>query len=418
MPQPASSGAAPMGARPAPGARPAAAPALRKYLSLQDFETRARRHLPRPLFAYISGGAEDSASLHDNRAAFSELGFVTRVLRNVSGRSQAVELLGRRYASPFGIAPMGISALSAYRGDLVQARAAAAEGLPMIMSGSSLIPLEEVIAAAPETWFQAYLPGDTAKIEALIDRVDRAGVKTLVLTVDTAVLANRENNVRAGFSTPLRPSLRLAWEGLTHPRWTIGTFLRTIVAHGMPHFENSYATRGAPILSSRVARDFGAKDHLDWEHLALIRRKWKRTLVVKGIMNHEDARKVRDLGADGLIVSNHGGRQLDGTVSPLRVLPEVVRAVGADFPVMMDSGIRRGTDVLKALALGARFVFVGRPFNYAAAVAGEEGVRHAIRILADEVQRDLGLLGLTSVAQVHGMQLRDLGCRNQPTHRP
>jgi L-lactate dehydrogenase (cytochrome) len=226
------------------------------------------------------------------------------------------------------------------------------------------------------------------------------------------VLANRENNIRAGFSTPLRPGLRLGWEGITHPRWTIATFLRTLVTHGMPHFENSYATRGAPILSSRVARDFGAKDHLDWEHLALIRRKWKRILVVKGIMNHEDARKVRDMGADGLIVSNHGGRQLDGTISPLRVLPEIVQAVGSDFPVMMDSGIRRGTDVLKALALGASFVFVGRPFNYAAAVAGEEGVRHAIRILADEVQRDLGLLGLMSISEVKGVQLRALPQRS------
>jgi L-lactate dehydrogenase (cytochrome) len=381
---------------------------LRKYLSLQDFETAARRHLPHPIFEYIAGGAEDGASLRDNRAAFSELGFVTRVLRNVSGRSQAVDLFGKRYASPFGIAPMGISALSAYRGDLVQARAAAAEGVPMIMSGSSLIPLEEVVAAAPGTWFQAYLPGEADRIEALVDRVDRAGVETLVLTVDTAVLANRENNIRAGFSTPLRPSLRLAWEGLIHPRWTTATFLRTLLAHGMPHFENSYATRGAPILSSRVARDFGAKDHLDWEHLALIRRRWKRSLVVKGIMNPEDARQARDLGADGLIVSNHGGRQLDGTVSPLRVLPEVVQAVGSGFPVMMDSGIRRGTDVLKALALGARFVFVGRPFNYAAAVAGEPGVRHAIRLLADEIQRDLGLLGLVSISEVNPSVLRAL----------
>jgi L-lactate dehydrogenase (cytochrome) len=394
--------------RPAPGAGPVAEPALRKYLSLQDFETAARRHLPGPIFAYISGGAEENASLRDNRAAFAEIGFVTRVLRNVSGRSQAVDLLGCRYASPFGLAPMGISALSAYRGDLVLARAAAAADVPMIMSGSSLIPLEEVIAAAPDTWFQAYLPGEAAKIEALIERVDRAGVKTLVLTVDTAVLANRENNVRAGFSTPLKPSLRLAWEGITHPRWTIDTFLRTLLAHGMPHFENSHAARGAPILSTRVARDFGAKDHLDWEHLALIRRQWKRTLVVKGIMNHEDARKARDLGADSVIVSNHGGRQLDGTVSPLRVLHEVVQAVGPDFTVMIDSGFRRGTDVLKALALGAKFVFVGRPFAYAAAVAGEAGVRHAIRILADEVQRDLGLLGLTSIAELDRAQLRDL----------
>ena len=408
-----SSAAAPAAAR-APGARPAAAPALRKYLSLQDFETAAQRHLPRPIFAYISGGAEENASLHDNRAAFSEFGFVTRVLRNVSGRSQAVELFGRRYASPFGVAPMGISALSAYRGDLVQARAAADANVPMIMSGSSLIRLEDVVAAAPGTWFQAYLPGDIDKIEPLVDRVARANVQTLVLTVDTAVLANRENNIRAGFSTPLKPGVRLAWEGITHPHWLFNTFFRTLLAHGMPHFENSYATRGAPILSARAVRDFGAKDHLNWEHFALIRRQWKGNLVVKGLMNHEDARLARDLGADGVIVSNHGGRQLDGTLSPLRVLPEVVKAVGPDFPVMMDSGIRRGTDVIKALALGAKFVFVGRPFNYAAAVAGEAGVRHAIRILADEVQRDLGLLGLTSIAELTPAQLRDLGNARRP----
>jgi L-lactate dehydrogenase (cytochrome) len=394
------------GVRSAPGARPAAAPALRKYLSLQDFETAARRHLPGPIFAYISGGAEDNAALRDNREAFSELGFITTVLRNVSGRSQGVELLGRTYASPFGLAPMGISALSAYRGDLVMARAAAAASVPMIMSGSSLIPLEEVVEAAPDTWFQAYLPGENDKIEALVARVDRARVGTLVLTVDTAVLANRENNVRAGFSTPLRPSLRLAWEGITHPRWTLNTFLRTFLVHGMPHFENSSATRGAPILSATVARDFGAKDHLDWSHVNQIRRQWKRNLVIKGIMNHEDARKAREMGADGVIVSNHGGRQLDGTVSPLRVLPEIVDAVGANLPVMMDSGIRRGTDVLKALALGARFVFVGRPFAYAAAVAGEAGVRHAIGILADEVQRNLGLLGLVSIGEVNRGVLR------------
>ncbi|MBC5781412.1 alpha-hydroxy-acid oxidizing protein [Ramlibacter sp. USB13] len=385
--------------------------ALRHYLSLEDFEHAARRHLPRPIFGYVSGAAEDCASLHDNRAAFAEIGFVTRVLRNVSARSQQVELFGRTHASPFGIAPMGISALSAYRGDLVLASAAAAAQVPMIMSGSSLIALEDVVAQSPATWFQAYLPGEVEKIEPLIARVDRAGVETLVLTVDTAVLANRENNIRAGFSTPLRPNLRLALDGVTHPRWLLGTALRTLVRHGMPHFENSYATRGAPILSSRVTRDFGAKDHLSWEHLALIRRLWKRTLVVKGIMSVDDARAARDGGADGIILSNHGGRQLDGAVAPLRVLPEVVAALGPDFPVMMDSGIRRGTDVLKAVALGARMVFVGRPFQYAAAVSGEPGVRHALRILADEVQRDLGLLGLNSLRELGPAQLRPIARR-------
>ena len=159
-----------------------------------------------------------------------------------------------------------------------------------------------------------------------------------MLTVDTAVLANRENNVRSGFSTPLRPSLRLAWDGVTHPRWSIGTFAKTLWRHGLPHFENSYAERGAPIVAQNVTRDFGMRDHLNWEHLAQIRRQWHGRLVVKGIMRGEDARIARDHGVDGIVVSNHGGQQLDGTVSPLRVLPEVVAAAG-DMPVMMDSGL-------------------------------------------------------------------------------
>jgi L-lactate dehydrogenase (cytochrome) len=217
--------------------------------------------------------------------------------------------------------------------------------------------------------------------------------------VDTAVLANRENNVRSGFSTPLRPSLRLAWDGVTHPRWSIGTFAKTLWRHGLPHFENSYAERGAPIVAQNVTRDFGMRDHLNWEHLAQIRRQWNGHLVVKGIMRGEDARIARDHGVDGIVVSNHGGRQLDGTVSPLRVLPEIVAAAG-DMPVMMDSGIRRGSDVLKALAFGAQLVFVGRPFLYAAAIGGELGVLHAIDILSTEINRNMGLLGINRLAEM------------------
>lgn len=370
---------------------------LRSVLSLDDFEASARRHLPRPIFGYVSGASETNASLRDNRSAFAAFGFVPRVLIDVSGRSPESELFGRRYAAPFGIAPMGIAALSAYRGDLVLAQTAADANIPMIMSGSSLIPLEDVAKANPDAWFQAYLPGEPDRILALVERVERAGFGTLVLTVDTAVLANRENNIRTGFSTPLRPSLRLAWDGLIRPHWTLGTFLRTLAKHGMPHFENSYATRGAPILARNVMRDFGAKDHLNWSHLALIRERWKGRLVVKGIMAAEDARIARDHGVDGIVVSNHGGRQLDGTVSPLRVLPRIVDAVGSAMPVMIDGGIRRGSDVLKAMALGAAFVFVGRPFIYAAAIGGQDGVAHAIEILASEIKRNMGLAGLTSL---------------------
>lgn len=369
---------------------------LRRMLSLHDFEDAARRRLPRPIFGYIAGAAEDNASLRDNREVFGEYAFATRVLRDVSQRSQSVELFGERYSSPFGIAPMGINALSTYRGDLVLARAAQRAGIVSVMSGTSLIPMEEVARESPGTWFQAYLPGDQARIDALIDRVERAGFRTLVVTVDIPISANRENNIRTGFSTPLRPGLRLAWDGLVRPRWVAGTFLRTLLRHGMPHFENSFATRGAPIVSSSVLRDFSARDHLSWNHLEAIRRRWKGPLVVKGLLSVEDAMQARNLGADGVVLSNHGGRQLDGAVSAMRVLEAVVAAVGPAFPVLIDGGFRRGSDVLKAIALGARMVLVGRPFNYAAAVAGEAGVQHAIGLLRDEVDRNLAMLGATA----------------------
>ncbi len=372
---------------------------LRRVLSLQDFETAACVHLPRPVFGYIAGAAEDSHSLRGNRTAFDEYQFVPRVLVDISQRSTATTLFGTTYAAPFGIAPVGLMALSAYRGDIVLAQAAARANVPMIMSGSSLTRLEEVAAASPAAWFQAYLPGDMERIAALIERVARAGFGTLVITVDTPVAANRENNVRAGFSTPLRPNLRLAWDGLSHPRWLVGTFLKTLLRHGMPHFENSYATRGAPIMSRHVERDFSDRGHLNWQHVAMIRQMWKGKLVVKAILHPDDARTARDHGADGIIVSNHGGRQLDGTVAPLRVLPSIVAACPG-LPVMMDSGVRRGADVLKAVALGAQMVFAGRPFAYAAAVGGEAGVAHAIGILAQEVSRNMAMLGITSLAEL------------------
>ncbi len=377
---------------------------LHRVLCLDDFEMAARRHLPRSVLGYIAGAAETDWSLKDNRVAFAELGFLPRVLVDVSKRSQAITLFGRTYAAPFGIAPLGISALSAYRGDIVLATAAAAADIPMIMSGSSLICLEDVARHSSGAWFQAYLPGDVPGITALIDRVTRAGFETLVITVDSQVAGNRENNIRAGFSAPLRPSLSLAWDGITHPRWLFGTFLRTLLRHGIPHFENNYATRGPPILSPSILRDYSDRGHLNWEHWRLIRRLWKSRLVIKGILDKADAMAARDAGAEGIIVSNHGGRQLDGAVAALRALPAIAAAC-PDIPVMMDGGVRRGTDVLKALALGAKCVFVGRPFGYAAAFAGAAGVRHAIDLLSSEVHRDMALLGITGVADLDPRRL-------------
>ncbi|TLX58586.1 alpha-hydroxy-acid oxidizing protein [Stutzerimonas nosocomialis] len=369
---------------------------LASILNLHDLDRIARRHLPRPIYGYIANVAEDGHTARANRSAFEAYAFLPRALVDVSKISLQTELFGQRYALPIGIAPMGISALSAYRGDLVQAQAAAKAGIPMILSGSSLIRMEDVLNQGQTDWFQAYLPGDHAGIEALIERVRNAGFDKLVITVDYPVPPNSDNNTRSGFYSPLRPSLRLAWDGLIRPRWLFGTFLRTLVNHGLPHFENNYATRGIAVISRNVKRDFSGRSHLNWSYLELVRRLWPGKLVVKGILHPDDARKARDLGADALIVSNHGGRQLDSTLSALEALPGVVEAVG-DLPVMVDSGFRRGTDVLKALALGARMVFIGRPFNYAAAYAGEAGVSHAIDLLAAELQRDMALLGVTRV---------------------
>ena len=376
-----------------------------RFLCLDDFEPAARRVLPRPLFEYVSGGVENNQSRADNRSAFDDWRFVPRVMVDISSRSTEQPLFDHTWNAPFGMAPMGICALTAYRGDLVLAQASKQANIPMIMSGSSLIRLEEVVRVNPQAWFQAYLPGRMPDIEALIERVKQAGFLTLVITVDTPASANRENNLRAGFSTPLRPSLRLAWQGISHPRWLLGTFLRTLLAHGMPHFENNAAQRVVPIVARNVERDMASRGHFTWSHLQKIRDLWPGRLVVKGILHEEDARHARDAGADGLIVSNHGGRQLDGAVAPLRVLPGIVAAC-PEIPVMMDSGLRRGTDVIKALALGARMVFVGRPFNYAASVAGPAGASKAIDLLAQEILRDLAMLGITRLDALSPALLR------------
>jgi L-lactate dehydrogenase (cytochrome) len=375
---------------------------LQKILSIDDFERAARRHLPRPLFGYIAGAAEDNVSLRANRGAFDQYRFRSRVMVDVSAREQTTTLFGRTYASPFGIAPVGISAISAYRGDIVLARAASQAGVPAIMSGTSLIPMEQVHEAAPGTWFQVYMPGRAEMLEPLIERIASAGFETLVVTVDIPVWANRENNVRTGFSMPLRPSLRLALDGLMRPRWLFGTFLKTLALHGMPHFENSFAHRGAPMFSNSAIRDTTGRDHLNWNHIELIRKRWRGKLVIKGILHEDDARRAVAAGADGIIVSNHGGRQLDGAQAPLLMLPRIAEAVGHQTTVMLDGGIRRGSDVIKALALGAQFVFAGRPFMYAAAVGGEQGVTHAITLLRDEVDRDMAMLGVTSIGEVTG----------------
>jgi L-lactate dehydrogenase (cytochrome) len=370
---------------------------LRSMLALQDFEEPARRYLPKPMYGYVSGGTENNVSLRNNREAFDDYSLVPRSLVDVSGRSTKATLFGRTYDAPFGFSPMGGTSMAAYRGDTMLAAAAAERNIPMIMSGASLQRLEDVRAVGPTTWFQAYLPGEEKPITELVNRVAEAGFDTLVLTVDVPVGANRENNARSGFSRPLRPSWPLAWQCAIHPRWFFGMMVKTLLADGMPHFENM--GHRTALITRKGERDRTRRDQMSWAQVELMRRMWKGKFVLKGVLSKEDARIARESGVDGVIVSNHGGRQLDSSAAPLRVLPGIVDEAG-DMTVMMDSGVRRGTDVLKALALGAKFVFIGRPFLYAAAIGGEAGVRHAIRLLQEEVDRDMALIGISNLTDM------------------
>lgn len=384
---------------------------LARYLCLNDFEETARRRLPRMLYGFISGGAETNASVRSNAESFKDYCFVPRVLTDVSKRGHRKTLFGRSYAAPFGIAPTGVASICAYRSDLVTARRAAAAEIPAILSATSLIRMEDVRNAGPTTWYQAYIPGDPRRIEPLIERVAAAGFDTFVVTVDVPVPANRENNIRNGFSIPINPSPQLIWQGLTHPSWLIGTLIRTFVQHGVPHIENMDATRGPPILARHLERTFANRDQLSWEHVKLIRKRWRGPLVIKGLLSAADALTAKNSGIDGIIVSNHGGRQLDCSIAPLRALPAILDAVGRSMAIMLDGGIRRGTDILKALALGADFVFLGRPFLFAAVVAGEPGVRHAIELLNAEISRDMALLGINDLAEIDPTLIAKIGAK-------
>jgi len=381
---------------------------FRDLLALDDFERHARRLLPPMIFQYVAGGVETGAALRAGREAYGGYRLVPRMLRDVSGRDQGTTLFGTRYDSPFGIPPLGGAAFVAYRGDLVLAEAARRLNLPMILSGSALISLEDVHARNPDAWFQAYLPGDHARIERLVRRVADTGYRVLVVTADTPMLGNREHNIRTGFSMPIRVTPRVMLQSATHPRWLLGVVARTFLKHGAPHFENTEAERGPPMMSGGTVRNTIARDKLSWTNIEAIRRQWKGTLVIKGLLSPEDARLAREAGADGVILSNHGGRQLDHAVAPLDVLPEVAAEKGR-MSIIIDSGIRRGTDVLKALALGADFAFVGRPFLFAAALGGVAGVEHAARLLREEIDRDMALMGVRRLAELSPGLLRRQG---------
>ncbi len=371
-----------------------------KVQRLEDLEPLARSLLPWALWEFAHEGAENNLSRDGNRQAFEEIWLQPRILRDVSQRSIRQDLFGKSYAAPFGIAPMGASAMFGFEADLNFARAAKAAEIPFCMSGSALVPMERVAEVNPDVWFQAYVSAERSTIERLVDRVRAAGISTLVITVDVPVPGNRRATYRQGFEYPMRPGVKIAFDGLCHPRWLIGTFLRTLACHGMPHIENYDKGRGIPIISARAPQRRHVRDALNWEDIKWLRDKWQGTLLLKGILAPEDARTASEAGVDGIIVSNHGGRMLDSSVPPAKVLPAIAAEKG-QMAVLLDSGVRRGVDVVKALALGADFVFLGRPFLYAATVGAQEAIDHAINLLAAEVDRTIALLGCTDLGRLN-----------------
>ena len=378
---------------------------LRDILALDDFEREARRHLPHMIFQYVFGGVETGSAVQASREAYRHYNLLPRLMVDTSSRTSEVELFGTTYAAPFGVAPLGGSAFVAYRGDLVLAEAARQMNVPMILSASSLIKLEDVHQQNPNAWFQAYIPGDQVRIDRLLQRVQASGYRTLVVTADTPILGNREHNIRSGFSMPIRVTPRVAWQSVTHPRWLLGVVAQTFLKHGAPHFENTEAERGPPMMSQNTLRNTIARDKLSWSHLEQIRRNWSGNLLVKGLLSPADVGLARECGADGVILSNHGGRQLDYAIAPLDILPEIAARKG-NLKLIVDSGIRRGTDVIKALSLGADFVLLGRPFLYAATINGVPGVLHAMKILHDELMRDMALVGVSRLSELNPNYVR------------
>ncbi|HYZ23905.1 MAG TPA: alpha-hydroxy acid oxidase [Rhodopila sp.] len=371
---------------------------LKEILDIEEFQARARRILPRAIYGYVANGAEDEVTLATNRAAFRDYRLVPRVLQNVQSRSQAVSLFGQTYAAPFGIAPMGGAAAVTFDADLMMARAAAKSGIPFVLSGNSITPMEEVTQVHPGAWFAAYQSPNTEAIAGMVRRAAAAGFTAFLLTADVPVGSNRENDARTGFSQPIRLNRKIVLDGLQHPRWLAGTAARTLLKRGIPHIDDLEYS-GGPSLFSRRVRKIASHTSLSWEHVRLIRRLWTGPFIIKGILSRADARMARECGADGIVVSNHGGRQLDSAATPLQILPDIMTEARG-LAVMIDSGFRRGTDVLTALALGAQFVLIGRPFLFACCCAAEAGVLRAIDLLAQEVDRDMALLGLHALDEV------------------
>ncbi len=352
----------------------------------------ARGRLPKIVYDYLEGGSEDQRTLAANREAFENVKFAPRTLVDVSHRSQKVTLFSRVYECPIGIAPIGAAGLFWREGDIALARAARSANIPFVLSTHSFVPLERLAwEAGGPPWFQLYMPRERELAHEMVRRAADTGCEALVLTTDVPVGANREYNERNGFGLPLRIGPDQVLDALRHPRWLCGVFAPAWLSRRNPMKLSEWATR---------------RDHMSWSDFAWLREAWPRKLFVKGVLAVEDAQLALEHGADGIFVSNHGGRQLDGVPSALEVLPQIVAAVGERLTIVVDGGVRRGSDIVKALALGADMVFLGRAATYGLAAGGEAGVRRALQLLRAEIDRVLALLGCPSIEDIGPQYLR------------
>jgi len=373
---------------------------LSQACNIDDLRLLARRRLPRMIFDFFDGGAEDEVTLRANRAAYERLRFAPRVLRDVSKPDTACEILGGPSRYPFLIAPTGSIGMAWPGADIAIARAAARFGIPFTLSTNATASIEEIADKAPgRLWFQLYVLYDREFSDALVRRAAAAGYETLVVTVDLATGGKRERDSHNGFTVPYTMQLRHVLQGAMKPAWA----LRIVANGGLPEFVNLRGfqrMKRADIItiSSSVSEQLDSS--FDDSGLKRLRDLWKGKLVVKGVSRPDDAERIAGLGADAIWISNHGGRQLDGAIASLDALPGVVAALGGKVPVLLDGGVRRGSDLLKARALGAQAVCIGRATLYGASVAGDSGAIRALEILTDELNRTMKLCGARSIGEV------------------
>ncbi len=372
---------------------------LRRAASVNDLRLIARRRLPRGVFDYIDGGAEDETTYARNTQAFRDLEFRPRILNNVALVDTSTTVLGRKVAFPLVLAPTGFSRIACSPGELAVARASQRAGIPYTLSTLATRSIEEVRAVSDgDLWFQVYVWTDKNLLAEMLERAAAASYSTIVITVDTAVLGRRERDVRRGFSLPPKIGLDTVIDGLTHPGWTWD-----FVRHEPIRFANivgeSTPDGSDPVsLSDFIASQFDPS--LNWNDIKWFRDRWEGKIVLKGVQSVEDAVIAGDHGVDAIALSNHGGRQLDGAPPPIELVAPVIDAVGDRLEVLCDGGLRRGSDIVKAVALGATASMAGRAYLYGLGAAGERGVDHALGLLGDEFRRTLALIGCTSVGEL------------------